>query len=1224
MKYLNPTTLPLKSLIAALLMIFCFACVKSDSDNPEPEPKPQITTTTFDKTEYFPFDPIMINLQEKPAKNEYKATLGSNPVTVIRMNDSTLVMMTPDIPAGEYLLTIPTGDKPGDKQYQGRLKVKALPTVDNPETVITEIMNTFDQTVADAKRENKPNAGLLESVISSLNDELSKMNAIQRQQFAAYWALHPELSNISKIDIRSDEIKQNEDKLKSLQKDHEFYLKFYVTAWSTFFTSVGLGLYNPIAPDISIVIGVTFGSLAAIIILNEQLKDVASEINKTECIISGLKSGAPFYPNYLFFGTLSVSTDIDTLNNLKLKNAEVYDFTMKNGELLTFKPEVTLRSVAAIDVTQPAPIDIKNYIRDNNIFVDLWQEIFEAYQTFRSFFTDQEMSGKPISVSEIKTPLSEKTIIIDDYTIEITSGNVTAQKTEENYYKFTTTSIEDVEFQFKIKAYNTESQVYTALLEVETVPIITTETILPDGKKGVPYSFTFTATGTEPILWHSSPTAGLTLNPETGVLSGVVTNTGTFTFTVKAVNDAGEDTKSFTLKINSDDDEENPKGYSFIVGTWRSDEIGRNYSGSSYLTDDCGNRVEIKSKEEQDAFYFNNRGEITITEDGRVLYKSCGVSYVGSYKWNFVSTINSNYWNIEIYFPTQAEKGYPPFRGNNFNGWGKIYKKVSGDMTEPYISVSPSELSFDAMGGEKTFSVISNTHWIVNNSYKHKFSLSHNGGGMNGTITVTVVPYSGSVISEVLSNQDLGEIDVTAYGVYSKDGHSESVISISLKQEAKTLTASPTTLRFPASGGQKSFNITSNYDWTVNSNFNRATISPTAGSKDGTVTVTVTATPSYNPTQGIINVYGPMKNVQEQIIIEQEALSTTPTQPTTTLTVSPTSLNFTASGEQKTFTVTSNTNWTVSSNVSWATVSPASGNNNGTVTVTTAANTTSNHRTATITVTGTGLTPQQISITQEAYSPTLTVTPTALNFSASGEQKSFNITSNTNWTVSSNVSWATVSSASGNNNGTVTITAAAYTGTGQRSAILTISASGVSSQTVSLTQGEGDITNFNIIGTWKGTFREHHAYGYEDYRCAFNYDCNGTITFKTDGTYRVDINPEKISVNNSCLYNPVFDSYAVYAATYTLTGLYMIKDNKVLLNPQYTHRWDKQTNYPAPGAPPTVHEISRSYDDVTYYREYLTILSISELQLAYSQGVNIYLSFDGYFPWSLSGVLRKQ
>ena len=87
---------------------------------------------------------------------------------------------------------------------------------------------------------------------------------------------------------------------------------------------------------------------------------------------------------------------------------------------------------------------------------------------------------------------------------------------------------------------------------------------------------------------------------------------------------------------------------------------------------------------------------------------------------------------------------------------------------------------------------------------------------------------------------------------------------------------------------------------------------------------------------------------------------------TSSLSVSPTSLSFAATGEQKSFTVTSNIAWiAVSSDPTWLTVSPSSGNNNGIVTVTVSANTSTSQRTATILVSGTGITTKTISVTQE-------------------------------------------------------------------------------------------------------------------------------------------------------------------------------------------------------------------------------------------------------------------
>ena len=173
--------------------------------------------------------------------------------------------------------------------------------------------------------------------------------------------------------------------------------------------------------------------------------------------------------------------------------------------------------------------------------------------------------------------------------------------------------------------------------------------------------------------------------------------------------------------------------------------------------------------------------------------------------------------------------------------------------------------------------------------------------------------------------------------------------------------------------------------------------------------------------------------------------------PSYNLTVNPSSLSYTAAGESKTVTVTSNTSWTVTSSANWLTVSPASGSNSGTITAVAAANTSSSQRTATITVSGTGVSSQTISVTQAGVSYNLTVSPSSLSYAAAGESKTVTVTSNTSWTATSSASWLTVSPASGSNNGTITAVAAANTSTSQRTATITVSGSGIT-RTVSVTQ----------------------------------------------------------------------------------------------------------------------------------------------------------------------------
>ena len=83
--------------------------------------------------------------------------------------------------------------------------------------------------------------------------------------------------------------------------------------------------------------------------------------------------------------------------------------------------------------------------------------------------------------------------------------------------------------------------------------IVTTDT-LPDGKTGKAYSHTLTAISTAPITWSIDEgvlPAGLNLNEKTGEISGIPTAAGTATFTVKAENSEGSDTRALSITVNN-------------------------------------------------------------------------------------------------------------------------------------------------------------------------------------------------------------------------------------------------------------------------------------------------------------------------------------------------------------------------------------------------------------------------------------------------------------------------------------------------------------------------------------------------------------------------------------------------------------------------------------------------------------------------------------------------
>lgn len=96
-------------------------------------------------------------------------------------------------------------------------------------------------------------------------------------------------------------------------------------------------------------------------------------------------------------------------------------------------------------------------------------------------------------------------------------------------------------------------------------------------------------------------------------------------------------------------------------------------------------------------------------------------------------------------------------------------------------------------------------------------------------------------------------------------------------------------------------------------------------------------------------------------------------------------------------------------------------------------------------------TPVTVAVTQEAFSPTLSVTPATLTFTFDGEDKALTVTANRPWTAQCDASWITLSATSGTGNGTITVTAPAYEDEQPRTAKI-IFVSGALKETVTVTQ----------------------------------------------------------------------------------------------------------------------------------------------------------------------------
>jgi hypothetical protein len=151
------------------------------------------------------------------------------------------------------------------------------------------------------------------------------------------------------------------------------------------------------------------------------------------------------------------------------------------------------------------------------------------------------------------------------------------------------------------------------------------------------------------------------------------------------------------------------------------------------------------------------------------------------------------------------------------------------------------------------------------------------------------------------------------------------------------------------------------------------------------------------------------------------------------VTIDPISKSTVSAGESYDITVSSNTDWTVTESLDWASVSPASGSGNGTVTVTVGANIATSPRSGTIAIGG-----QAHSLSQNGAAPFVTIDPISKSTVSAGESYDITVSSNTDWTATESLDWASVSLASGSGDSTVTVTVDANIALGARSGTISI------------------------------------------------------------------------------------------------------------------------------------------------------------------------------------------
>jgi photosystem II stability/assembly factor-like uncharacterized protein len=264
-----------------------------------------------------------------------------------------------------------------------------------------------------------------------------------------------------------------------------------------------------------------------------------------------------------------------------------------------------------------------------------------------------------------------------------------------------------------------------------------------------------------------------------------------------------------------------------------------------------------------------------------------------------------------------------------------------------------------------------------------------------------------------------------------------------------TLTVSPANQDVLPQAGTTAYTITSNSPWTAVSDQGWCTVT-TSGTGNGTLT----ATYSQNTTTS-----SRMANITVTVS-GLPPVTVTLTQAAPALNVSPANHTVPVEAGSVSYNVTSNTSWTAVSDQGWCAVTP-SGSGNGLITATYTQNQLTTQRIALITVTVAGLTPVQVTLTQSGLIPVLEVTPSNQNVTSSSGYTNFSVASNTSWTAVSDQGWCTVTG-SGTGSGFIYATFSSNPTFSTRVANITVTVSGLSPVTVSVTQAPAPPPEFQF------------------------------------------------------------------------------------------------------------------------------------------------------------------
>ena len=332
---------------------------------------------------------------------------------------------------------------------------------------------------------------------------------------------------------------------------------------------------------------------------------------------------------------------------------------------------------------------------------------------------------------------------------------------------------------------------------------------------------------------------------------------------------------------------------------------------------------------------------------------------------------------------TEAREGVIVFCNDNNECVPVTVKQAGANAT---LSVSPAELTFTANTESKSLDVTSNTAWTAASGASWAKLNKTNGSG-NAQIAVTAE-----------ENTAITQRSATIT-IKTADGKASATVKVTQSAANVIFSVDKNEHSVAAAGGDFSVKVTRNIGYKINSQpeWVKQTGKVPSGNTD-TYTFKTEVNTSTAAREGVI-VFCNDNNECVPVTVKQAGANAT-------LSVSPAELTFTAKPESKSFSVSSNTDWSVASSADWVKIGTTSGSGNAQVTASAEENTATTQRTATITLKTTdGKATATIKVTQNPADVVFSIDIKEFSIDAKGEEITIKIKHNTAYSVKSMPDW---------------------------------------------------------------------------------------------------------------------------------------------------------------------------------------------------------------------------